>query len=103
MAKWTPKKKRETGIESNAKKYMKSIGGNAWKFVSPGNRGVPDSIFSHPNCGPFFIEFKKEGKTLEDLQKLVCDDLEEAGCRVHRAVDSLEKAKAVIDKEVYGL
>lgn len=102
MAKWTPKKKRESGVEDGARKYMKSIGGGSWKFTSPNNRGVPDRIFSHPNCGSFFVEFKKEGKQLGDLQDMMCDEMEGFGCRVYRAVDTLEKAKAVIDKEVYG-
>lgn len=103
MAKWTPKKKRESGIEDAARRYMKSVGGWSTKFVSPGRRGVPDRIFSHKNCGPFAIEFKKEKKVMEELQDMVADEMVEHGWRVHRNVDSLDKAKAIIDQEVFGL
>lgn len=98
-----PKKETgKAGIEAKSKDYMRKCGGRAYKFVSPGQSGVPDDMLTHPNCGPFFVEFKSKGKPLRLLQDLVCDEMIEAGCRVYKGVDSLAKAISIIDHEVYG-
>ena len=92
-----------SGIEAKAKQYMReSCGGKTYKFVSPGCNGVPDDLFTHVNCGPFFMEFKSKGKKLQELQEYVCDEMIMHGCRVYKGVDSLEKAINIIDHEVYG-
>lgn len=49
---------------------MKELGGAAYKFVSPGHRGVPDRMCILP-CGCIvFIELKSKGKKPSPLQVL---------------------------------
>lgn len=106
MAKWRPRKQRETGktgVEAQSRDYMRSKGGKSWKFTSPGHKGVPDRLYSHANCGPFFMEHKAHGKAMDELQDIVCDEMAQHGIRVYRNVDSLEKAKNIIDMEVFGV
>lgn len=38
----------EEHIESKLRKKVKAAGGLAWKFVSPGLRGVPDRLCLYP-------------------------------------------------------
>ena len=48
---------------------MKKLGGYAYKFVSPGNDGVPDCIAIFPD-GLVFAELKADGGTLSALQEV---------------------------------
>lgn len=53
----------EKSIEQYLVKRMKSVGGKAYKLVSPGNAGVPDRIVIFPNGELVFVELKcKIGK-----------------------------------------
>lgn len=38
----------ESAVETKFRKTVKALGGRALKFVSPGNRGVPDRIVLFP-------------------------------------------------------
>lgn len=46
----------------------KKLGGWAYKFVSPGNSGVPDRIVIFPGQKPIFVELKTENGELSALQ-----------------------------------
>ncbi len=46
-------KKREKSIESYFTDRIKSIGGICYKFVSPGNSGVPDRVVLYKGCVAF--------------------------------------------------
>lgn len=61
----------EKQIEKILRDTVKKAGGIAYKFISPGNAGVPDRIVILPNRWPIFVELKTEdGKTtpLQDRQ-----------------------------------
>ena len=47
---------------------MKKLGGYAYKFVSPGNDGVPDRIAICPNGKLVFVELKTNTGKLSALQ-----------------------------------
>lgn len=57
----------ESAVEKYLKRYVDKLGGVCWKFVSPGNDGVPDRIvllFGKV----IFVELKRPGKTPRPLQ-----------------------------------
>lgn len=93
----------ESMIEKAAREHMLKRGGVCLKFVSPGMAGVPDRLLSHPACGPFFMEFKSPGKKMSALQRAVAADLTAHGMRVYADVDSIAKARKIIDDEIDGL
>lgn len=65
----------EKEIEAHLVKRMKEIGGECYKWSSPGNRGVPDRICFFPNGSVVFVELKKPGKKPTELQYLVGERL----------------------------
>ena len=65
------------------------------KFVSPGNRGVPDRLVISPEGEVFFIEFKAPNGVLSKYQHLEISRIELNKVKVH-IVDSLEKALEVL-------
>ena len=60
----------EREIEKNLVDGVRNLGGRAYKFVSPGNDGVPDRIVVLPQRAPKFIELKTEYGRLSNLQKV---------------------------------
>lgn len=60
----------ERDIENHLVKGVRRIGGEAYKFVSPSNRGVSDRLVVLPGGKVWFIEVKREGGKLSALQKL---------------------------------
>lgn len=59
----------EKSIEEYLAKRAKSIGGKAYKFVSPGNAGVPDRIVIFPGGRIVFAELKCETGKISVAQK----------------------------------
>ncbi|MBD2782507.1 PDDEXK family nuclease [Xenorhabdus szentirmaii] len=53
---------REDVIEKNLVSEIKKVGGIAYKFVSPGRRGVPDRIVVLPDGRVVFVECKAPGE-----------------------------------------
>ena len=51
---------RESEIEKILVYEVKKLGGIAYKWVSPGNDGVPDRIVVFPDRKPVFVELKTE-------------------------------------------
>ncbi len=77
---------KETTVEQHLVKKIKAVGGVAWKFVSPGNNGIPDRIAILPGGRVWFIELKRpktaahpEGK-LRPLQIFAARTLTDLGC-----------------------
>ena len=66
-----------------------------FKFVSPGNDGVPDRIAILPGGLICFVELKRDGKELRPLQEYVCGQLKELGCNVLK-VRGIEEANRAI-------
>ena len=59
----------EREIEKKLVDGVRKLGGRAYKFVSPGNDGVPDRIVILPQRVPKFIELKTEyGKIIQPAE-----------------------------------
>lgn len=57
----------EKHIETYLTNQVKRVGGLCYKWVSPGNRGVPDRIvILHGSV--YFVELKRPGETPDPLQ-----------------------------------
>lgn len=73
-------------LEREAEKKLvdgvRRMGGRAYKFVSPGNDGVPDRIVVLPDTAPMFVELKTESGKLSSLQKVQITRLEKLGQNV---------------------
>lgn len=60
---------REKEIEKVLVDGVKKLGGVAFKFVSPGNDGVPDRLIVMPDGRVCFVELKTERGRLSGLQR----------------------------------
>ena len=60
----------ERDLERYLVKRVREVGGHAYKFVSPSNRGVTDRLVVLPGGAVWFVEVKTEGGRLAPLQKL---------------------------------
>lgn len=69
----------EKDIEKILVNEVKKLGGRAYKWVSPGNDGVPDRIVILPGMRPVFVELKTEKGQLSALQKVQIKRLREMG------------------------
>lgn len=72
----------EKRIEKRLVDGIKKLGGRAYKFISPGNAGVPDRVVILPDKQPIFIELKAEKGKLTELQKNQLKKLVDLGQRV---------------------
>ena len=61
---------RESDIEKILVREVKKLGGRAYKWVSPGNDGVPDRIVIFPDKIPIFVELKTDTGKLSALQNV---------------------------------
>ena len=61
---------KESEIEARLVRGVKALGGVAYKFVSPGNVGVPDRVVVLPGGRVIFVELKAEGGRLSPMQRL---------------------------------
>lgn len=59
---------REKDIEKYLRLQVRAVGGRAYKFVSPGNAGVPDRLVLFPGGKTVFVELKAPGKKPTPLQ-----------------------------------
>jgi hypothetical protein len=71
--------KREREIEAYARKLIGLRGGVMYKWVSPGQKGVPDDVVVWP-AGNDLVEFKSElGGRLSESQQDVKKQIEKVG------------------------
>lgn len=75
-------KQREKEIEDYLTYWMKESGCLVYKFVSPGQSGVPDRIYILPVGRVIFAEIKAEGGVLSPLQKRQINKMTSMGCEV---------------------
>ena len=66
---------KEREIETLLREGIKKMGGRAYKWVSPGNAGVPDRIVILPGGRIVFVELKQESGRLTRLQKVQQEQL----------------------------
>ncbi|MCI9535532.1 MAG: VRR-NUC domain-containing protein [Lachnospiraceae bacterium] len=86
---------REKEIEEKFREAVKRAGGKAYKFVSPGNDGVPDRLVVMPGGHIGFVEVKAPGKKPTPLQHVRMRELLSLGCGVW-VLDSLEGIDGVV-------
>lgn len=85
----------ESELEKKFRERVTQAGGKAYKFVSPGNAGVPDRLVILPGGKIGFVELKQEGGKPRKLQQFRMKELEGLGCFT-AVVDSIESAEAAI-------
>lgn len=90
---------RESKIEQWLVREVRRRGGLCYKFVSPGNAGVPDRIVICPDGRLYFVELKAERGILSGLQQRQIDRLRSRQQEV-RVLVGLEQVKAFVDEEV---
>ena len=83
----------EKEIEKVLVREVSKLGGRAYKWVSPGNDGVPDRIVVLPGMRPVFVELKAESGRLSALQKVQVGRLLDMGqdVRVLRGIQEVER------------
>ena len=72
----------EKDIEQYLVNKVRQCGGKAYKFVSPGNSGVPDRLVIFPNGEVIFVELKASGKVPTVLQTAKHKELRKLNQRV---------------------
>ena len=88
---------KESKIEKRFRLAVERIGGKAPKWVSPGNRGVPDRIVILPGGRVVFVELKAPGKQLQPLQRKWMKTLRSLGHQVYK-IDSEEDIERFIQE-----
>lgn len=74
---------READIERKLCEEVKKLGGIAFKWVSPGNIGVPDRIVMIPGQPDWFVELKTDKGRLSMPQERQIARLEKLGRKVY--------------------
>ena len=72
-------KLRESEIEKILVDGIRKLGGRAFKWVSPGNDGVPDRIVVLPGYPAIFVEMKTVTGKLTSLQRVQIERLQKMG------------------------
>jgi hypothetical protein len=86
----------ESEVEKKlCKRVKEELHGRAFKFVSPGQNGVPDRIILIPMGRIYFVETKAPGKKLRRLQEWVCGLIRDLGFEVIR-IDTIDKVEMFI-------
>ena len=88
---------RERSIESKLVRMVRERGGLCFKFVSPGNPGVPDRIVITPAGRTVYVELKTEVGRLAAIQKWQHEELRKRGADV-RTLKGLEQVKAFVEE-----
>ena len=69
----------EADLEKWCREQATKAGGHLLKWVSPGNKGVPDRILLTPGGYVAFIEFKAPKGKIEPLQQVWQDRIRKMG------------------------
>lgn len=88
---------RERDLERKFKDAVKASGGKAYKFMSPGNDGVPDRLVILPGGCIGFVELKQKGQKPTRLQRQQMEFLRGMGCFVI-VLDDLEDIPGILSK-----
>lgn len=88
---------REKTIEHKFVMEVKSAGGLALKFVSPGFVGVPDRVILMPNGKVAFAELKSKNKKPRPIQARRIEQLRKLGFKVY-VIDNTQMIGDVIDE-----
>lgn len=92
---------REKIVESYLVRRVKQAGGKCYKFVSPGNNGVPDRIVLLPIGSVYFVETKAPGEKPRPSQLVVHRDMKRLGFSV-RVLDSKNAIDEFMEEVMSG-
>lgn len=84
------KEQMERDVERALVKGIEALGGKAFKFVSPGNAGVPDRLVCLPGGRIVFVELKEVGGRLSAKQVRQIDRLARMNIEVRVLVGRAE-------------
>ena len=70
---------RESELERILTEEVRREGGKAYKWVSPGNVGVPDRIVFFPGGEIYFVELKADGGRVRGPQRVQINRLDSYG------------------------
>lgn len=87
----------EKQVEAYLRKRIMAQGGKAYKFVSPGNDGVPDRMVCLPGGRVFFAETKTPGEKPNSQQRARHRELRKLGFVVFGCVDSTEDVDWILE------
>lgn len=73
----------EKEIEKILREEVRSAGGKAYKWVSPGNTGVPDRIVIFKDTPPIFVELKTKNGKLTAVQRVQIETLKALGQKTY--------------------
>lgn len=90
----------EKMVEDDGRDHIVKLGGGYRKFVSPGTKGVPDEAMSHPNCGPWLMEYKAPKKRSDPIQRKEQQRLADIGWTVFTDVSNIKKSREIIEDMV---
>lgn len=92
----------ESEIEAKLTQGIKRLGGRAYKWISPGNNGVPDRIIVLPGGKVLFVELKTESGRLSAPQKKQIKTLSDMGVGVTilYGLDAVKELLAWAEQEV---
>lgn len=89
---------REKEIEQYLVNEVRKAGGRAYKFISPGNSGVPDRIVIFSGGKIRFVELKAPGGKVRPQQAARFRELERLGFPI-RVLDSIDGVDDFIARE----
>lgn len=87
----------EAQIEARMVRMVRERGGLCYKFVSPGNPGVPDRIVLTPAGGTYYIELKTLTGSLQRIQRWQIDEMRKRGADV-RVLHGWDQVRDFIDE-----
>ena len=97
-----PALKSESDLEGAAIDLAELYGIVCYKFVSPGNIGVPDHIFIFPGSGEtVYVEFKKPGanEKLKPMQEYQAKEIRGNGSAAYEC-DSAEGFERIVERHL---
>lgn len=94
---------RERDIEKRLVREIRRMGGEAYKWTSPGNDGVPDRIVMLPGGKLIFVELKADDGTLRPVQRVQIGRIRKLGQEVYvvRGMKGLEDFLERIRDEIH--
>ncbi len=87
----------EKEVEKFLVREVKKIGGISFKFISPGNAGVPDRIVILPSGNVVFAELKTDKGKLTKLQEVQIKKILDLGADV-RVLRGMKGVKEFINE-----
>ena len=90
---------KESQIEAKLVRMVRNQGGLCYKFVSPGNPGVPDRLILLPGGRVVFVELKTETGRLANIQQWQIEEMQKRGADV-RVLKGLDQVKRFVEEEV---